>query len=258
MSDLHLEFYSPEKEVLSIPSHEDDAESTLILAGDIGVISKARTIKPFLLKCADQFKHVIYVAGNHEFYNGCMTNGIDVLSEYVKSLNNVHVLDNRSIFIDGIKIIGSTMWTDFNKNDPLIKTMAKSFMSDYELIRHTDKLGNWVRITPDLIYDHHIKAVEFIETELSNSDVDTVVVTHHMPSFLSVHSKYAGKQSNFFFASELYDLICKHKPKVWVHGHTHDSMDYMIEETNVVCNPKGYPLSHDLNSFFDINKCFVV
>ena len=27
---------------------------------------------------------------------------------------------------------------------------------------------------------------------------------------------------------------------LWVHGHTHDSFDYTINGTRVVCNPRGY------------------
>lgn len=258
MSDLHLEFYSPDHEVLSIPSHEDDHESTLILAGDIGVISKARTIKPFLLSVSKQFAHVVIVPGNHEYYNGCISNGVIMLRDFVKDVSNIHVLDDNSVVIDDVKVIGATMWTDFNKNDPIIKTMALTFMEDYNLIKYIDDKGKWSRITPDLIYKRHVDSVDYIVRELTNEQGKVVVVTHHMPSFLSVHTKYAGQKSNFFFASELYELICTFKPKVWVHGHTHDSMDYMIEETKVLCNPKGYPLSYDLNSFFDINKFFIV
>jgi hypothetical protein len=35
--------------------------------------------------------------------------------------------------------------------------------------------------------------------------------------------------------------------QLWIHGHTHDSTDYVIQTgqttTRVVCNPRGYPLS---------------
>lgn len=26
----------------------------------------------------------------------------------------------------------------------------------------------------------------------------------------------------------------------WFFGHTHDSFDYKVSETRVICNPKGY------------------
>jgi predicted phosphodiesterase len=36
----------------------------------------------------------------------------------------------------------------------------------------------------------------------------------------------------------------KKPPKLIVHGHTHDPCDYMIGETRVICNPRGYPAEH--------------
>jgi hypothetical protein len=28
--------------------------------------------------------------------------------------------------------------------------------------------------------------------------------------------------------------------KLWTHGHTHHEFEYVIGETKVVCNPRGY------------------
>jgi predicted phosphodiesterase len=28
--------------------------------------------------------------------------------------------------------------------------------------------------------------------------------------------------------------------RLWIHGHTHDSFDYRLDGTRVVCNPRGY------------------
>ncbi len=30
------------------------------------------------------------------------------------------------------------------------------------------------------------------------------------------------------------------KAVLWIHGHTHDSFDYVHNGTRVVCNPRGY------------------
>jgi len=57
------------------------------------------------------------------------------------------------------------------------------------------------------------------------------------------------------YASRLENLICAHEPALWVHGHLHDSVDYQLCETRVVCNPRGY-LGHALNPNF--NPSFVV
>jgi len=36
-----------------------------------------------------------------------------------------------------------------------------------------------------------------------------------------------------------------HGVKLWIHGHTHDSFDYNIGDTRVVCNPVGYYKEND-------------
>jgi hypothetical protein len=28
--------------------------------------------------------------------------------------------------------------------------------------------------------------------------------------------------------------------KLWTHGHTHHPFDYIVGETRVICNPRGY------------------
>jgi hypothetical protein len=37
---------------------------------------------------------------------------------------------------------------------------------------------------------------------------------------------------------------------LWIHGHTHESFDYVVNGTRVVCNPRGYA-PRDLNPAFD-------
>lgn len=258
MSDLHLEYHADSSK-FCISSHGDDAETTLMLAGDIGVVSKAKTLTPFLIECSKQFKYVMFVLGNHEFYNGCFSNGADVLKNLMVDYTNVFIMDNETVKVDDVNIIGSTMWTDFGNNNPVFKNMATSYMSDYSLIKYVNESGEWYKITPDIIYQKHVQSVEYIRNELIRLHGENVVVmTHHLPSFESVHSKYAGHQSNHFFATELQDLIYTYGPNAWIHGHTHETMDYKIGETRVVCNPHGYINSSDMNDSFDINKSFVI
>jgi hypothetical protein len=75
-------------------------------------------------------------------------------------------------------------------------------------------------------------------------DHKIVVVTHHAPSFESVHEKYRTVNDwdyNYGFASYNEDVILDYPEiKVWVHGHMHDPFDYTLGETRVICNPRGY------------------
>jgi calcineurin-like phosphoesterase family protein len=67
----------------------------------------------------------------------------------------------------------------------------------------------------------------------------TVVVTHHGPSARSIHPRYLGEPVNAAFVSELDGLV--EKADLWLHGHVHDSFDYMVGDCRVVANPRGYP-----------------
>jgi hypothetical protein len=83
------------------------------------------------------------------------------------------------------------------------------------------------------------------------------VLTHHAPSYQSVHPKYRNSGiANGAYVSDLDDLILDHTSiKYWSHGHTHSSFRYKINECEVICNPRGY-FGHntsDLNLDFDPN-----
>jgi Icc-related predicted phosphoesterase len=50
------------------------------------------------------------------------------------------------------------------------------------------------------------------------------------------------------FASSLDEFVAASGVRIWVHGHLHDSADYSIGSTRVICNPRGYP--EELNAGF--------
>jgi Icc-related predicted phosphoesterase len=81
------------------------------------------------------------------------------------------------------------------------------------------------------------QAKAFLEKEV---DKDCIVVTHFVPTYLSMHPQYKGNYVNSFFITEMYNFIDVREPKMWIHGHTHSPFDYMINKTRVICNPLGY------------------
>lgn len=58
-------------------------------------------------------KHLVYVAGNHEFYRSDRVKTLEKL-RYAANEINVHFLENYEAIIDGIRFLGCTLWTDFN------------------------------------------------------------------------------------------------------------------------------------------------
>jgi Icc-related predicted phosphoesterase len=90
-----------------------------------------------------------------------------------------------------------------------------------------------------------------LHRELSQKfDGPTVVVTHHAPSPRSIAPKFADSELNPAFTSNLEPLIEHYQPALWVHGHMHNSSDYKIGQTRVVCNPRGY-FPDELNPLFN-------
>jgi predicted phosphodiesterase len=239
LSDLHLEFqrWSP-------PKAEADV---IVLAGDIDVgvygVEWARRSFPS--------SPLVYVPGNHEFYGGHVEDLMEDLCAEGRRFG-VDVLDGRELLIGGVRFLGAILWTDFALHgaDPtsIDRAMTDAYdgMNDFRLIR----CGERRMFRPADARAIHLTQVEWLRAKLAEEFAgSTVVVTHHLPHRRSIHPKYQGADLNPSFASDLSDLMGP-AVSLWIHGHTHESFDYFVDGTRVVCNPRGYyPM--ELNAAFD-------
>jgi Icc-related predicted phosphoesterase len=97
------------------------------------------------------------------------------------------------------------------------------------------------RFTPDDAIRLHSASRDWLAVMLAEPfEGKTVVVTHHAPSSLSVHPRYAKNLLTPAFASNLENLMDGHRVVLWVHGHMHDPFDYEVYGTRIICNPRGY------------------
>jgi predicted phosphodiesterase len=243
VSDLHLEF----EDILIKNTNNADV---LILSGDIMVASKVNKqeseygirFRDFLKRCSFQFPHVIYVAGNHEFYHGKFFASIDHLREECAKYPNIYFLENDVKVINDIVFMGATLWTDCNKHDPFTLHALADMMNDFRIIRN-DQSG-YRSLKPADIADRHRKTLQYFKTVMDGypQEQKFVVVGHHTPSHMSCHPQYAHDYiMNGGYHSDLSDFILDHPQiKLWTHGHTHHPFDYVIGSTRVVCNPRGY------------------
>jgi len=259
VSDLHSEFFSYNKidKFLEgiVPPLADDADTTLILAGDTGTYQKyASTLKPVFAHFSKRFKHVIAIPGNHEYYGSVGIWGHE--KEYwndKKLPTNLHYLDNDYKIIDDVMFIGSCLWTDFNKGDSVVTYIASKQMNDYIVINKQAEVYASLRLCPEDTMERHHKSVEFIEAAVRialGMKLKPVVVSHTAPTEQSVHAQYRGDMLNHAFFTNLEWLMGLYKIPLWVHGHTHTSFDYSCYDTRVVCNPYGYK-DHEVNVGFD-------
>jgi Icc-related predicted phosphoesterase len=248
VSDLHLEF-----EDVNIKN--ESGADVLILSGDIlvaddlrnqpadlawsdfpdeghGRAKRAMRYRDFFQRVSFQFPHVIYVMGNHEHYHGKFDKSAGIIRETIGYLK-----------IDGVHFIGGTMWTDCNKGDPMTLYHLEHCMTDFRVIRIAGE--NFRKFLPSRTVMEFTKTRDYFKSVIGNlpKDAKIVVVSHHAPSSLSIHEIYKRDTlMNGGYSSDLSEFIldCP-QIKLWTHGHMHNNFDYMIGDTRVVCNPKGYP-----------------
>ena len=241
VSDLHLEM-GP-YDVKSMPG---DKDTVLVLAGDVGLIETPSSYKTFLEDLGLRFRRIIYVPGNHEFYRGSYPYSIDKLIKNLEDIPNVIVGERFKHQIDDVMFICATMWTDVNGNDPIAAMNIRQMMNDFRIIRTGNKIQPWQRkFTPDdclAAFRTSTNCHIFPEIKRAKEQgLKTVIVTHHLPSEQSIPSHYKNDPCNPGYASRLDDKIIQYRPDFWFHGHTHESCDYMIGDTRILCNPAGYP-----------------
>lgn len=224
-SDLH-------NEISVFDPFKTDAD-VIVLAGDIW--KGARGIGWAREEWPD--KEIVYVPGNHEFYGAKRP---DTLAEMhiVASECGVHMLDNDEVIINGVRFLGSTLWTDFElygastSRDSMNEGIR--YLNDFRVIHEGVR-----HFSPTRSVELHKESLNWLMEKLGEPfDGKTVVVTHHLPSMRSVAERYKAGLLSACFASNLDHLFGK--MDLWVHGHTHDNFDYMENGTRVVCNPRGY------------------
>jgi Icc-related predicted phosphoesterase len=216
----------------------------------------ALRFRDFLKRVSFQFPHVIYVAGNHEFYHGRWNASLDHLREECAKFTNVYFLEQDMKVIDDVVFVGGTLWTDMNKHDPLTLHAVRDMMNDFKVIKK-DKEG-FTNLKPADTAIRHRQTLNYIRLIVDDhKDKQCVVVGHHSPSLLSAHAMYKDDTlMNGAYHSSLEEFIMdRPQIKLWTHGHTHHCFDYVIGETRVICNPRGYE-GHEPDSGWDV-KMFI-
>lgn len=256
ISDIHLEFG-----YLDLPQLDTDPETVLVLAGDVGLACHRDTFIPFLSEMSSRFLKVIYVLGNHEFYRGSVVTSFDKIKAAAIELDNVVVVENETVVVDNVVFICATLWSDFDNQNPVCMHLAKRQMNDFMIVYNGDATDPYLRtLDPEDVYKLYVESHDYIFSAIShelNIDHIPVVVTHHAPSYQSISKVYAGNPLNGAFATELGNKIAYAQPKLWIHGHMHNSSDYMIGETRILCNPRGY-VGREVNPEFDPLKVIEV
>lgn len=224
-SDLHIEFHRFDPP--AVPADID----LVILAGDID--KKGRGVR----WANDTFNcTTVYIVGNHEFYDGHLDRTLQKMRD--AAAPHVHILENESLVMGNIRILGTAAWTDFSSTGDQVaaSNVAREWMNDFKYIR-TD--SSYRRIRPQDIIEKNRAAKNWLAEELATPhEGKTIVVTHHAPTPTVVGSKHEG-HLNAAYSNDWPRLI--EQAHLWVFGHTHKAVDVELSGCRIVSNPRGYP-----------------
>ena len=227
ISDLHQEF--------GVSNLNFDSADLVVLAGDTNLgIKGIEWVKRYI-----PHKPVIYILGNHEYYDGSYPNTLRKIITAATG-SNVTVLENSCADFEGIRFHGATLWTDFSLFGSPIEygVISQASMNDYKKIRVDPSYSKLRSIDT---FNIHQKSIAWLKNSLEESNgLKNVVVTHHAPSLKSVPNQYRSDPITSAYASDLELFIKQHQPLYWIHGHIHTPARYQIDQTEVICNPHGY------------------
>lgn len=265
LSDLHLES-NPLFTAQPLPGAD-----VLVLAGDIGSYQHGSALlergiedfglarfspKPVAEGGAAWPTPVLFVPGNHEY------DGLDFDEAHGAMADacarwGITWLAERSVVLDGVRFIGSTLWTDFDALTPpplqdpphaaaaqahektRQKARDKAFRAaNYYLSKnHTLRTGQPMLAAE--VRELGITSQAWLRTALAQPfEGPTVAITHFAPSLLSTDPRYGLAPGTAGFCNALDDLLPQ--AQLWLHGHLHCPQDYVAGGCRVVANPLGY------------------
>lgn len=240
MSDLHFEFLSNfdegqfwrilDSKVATSPG------ATLVLAGDIYNLKNPKRFEQILSGFCSRYGDVLYVPGNHEHWKY----SIREANQYLADLEKDPKFHNLTYVRPGgmephQDVLGGTLWYPDCKNEAF-----KAQWCDYYMISDS---------ATAIEAEHQKFMADLMSREAP------LVVSHHYPTDESIGARWVGQPTNIFFSAAIDDALKARTlkpPKLWIHGHTHDPMDYVSKYGfRVYCNPHGYPGENSNSQFWN-------
>lgn len=231
-SDLHLEFRDNTRHLKENPL--TPLGEILVLAGDISILGDKNLLShPLWDWLSKNYKYVLVVPGNHEFYNGFPLDSLSMgHAETIRE--NISWFYNKVVTIEDIEFIITPLWSFI---EPQFSYWIERAISDFKCIHAEGKLLKSERF--NLEYAHCLDFLSRVLEEYSSHK--RVVVTHHLPTKLCMAEVYKNSVLNGAFVSELYDLIHDNRIDYWIYGHSHKNMpEIEINGTKLICNQLGY------------------
>ena len=243
VSDLHLEC-NDDIDINPLDYIKPTAP-ILIMAGDIGSLYKLPQLQNFLNKVCTHFEIVVYIPGNHEYY---MVDNIPKLNfkslehkleELSTGINNLFILNRKSILIGNICIAGCTLWS---KPEGIVPNF---------IVRISG-------INTDKYLTNHVTDLNYIKSMINyckNKKYKLIMVTHHPPTYKVFAATRRNRRFPYLYATALDYLLDKERIHTWICGHTHRNFDFFsVKKCRIVSNQKG----KKKDNVFDYTKSFII
>ncbi len=258
LSDLHLEAHPH-----FVPQPAPGAD-LLVLAGDIGSYQSGS-----LLDDADfglgRFSPlqgwptpVLFLPGNHEY------DGLDFDATHARLRDTCERLgmvwlEREVVQIDGVRFVGTTLWTDFDALSPgpddpgatlaqQLRARDKAFRAANYYLRKNSSLRRTMPMLAQEVREQGLLCQQWLREALACPHPGpTVVVTHFAPSLRSADPRYGLTPGTAGFCNALDELLAQ--ADLWLHGHLHAPSDYVHNGCRVVANPLGYARKNEQSAF---------
>lgn len=196
---------------------------------------------------------VLFVPGNHDYEGNRVFDALSIMRETAKG-TNVHVLWNDTVEIDGVRFLGTPLFTNFSFQGRISREKMRGPILGTDMRRSFNQRGR--PLTGVWMARQHAIARKFLAQELDRDPaVPKVVLTHWCPTPAGADDRFAGEDHNGYWISPCEDLAAK--ANVWCHGHIHETVDVRVgSDPNkgwIVSNPRGYSKVFNLYT----NRAFV-
>ena len=223
-SDLHTEAHTHDlRRVINSERLLKKEDGPVFFAGDIMVMNGDRNPSRMFAPLKQMGIDLHYIPGNHEFYRSNARFMFECIKEHTRVVETEQAI-----------YILTSLWSHLR--DEIKERVEQSISDFYRIEGHSADFHNEI----------HAFCKEFVRSSLAkfiNDSRKKIVVTHFSPTHQSIapYWRMHGGVVNEYFSNNMTYMIEEFQPDVWIHGHTHDTFDYMIGKTRILCNPRGYP-----------------